>query len=82
VFVHRFQASSRTSHRQVVKRIFRYLRYTSELGLWYSTSSSLSLLGFRMPTLRGLESIGSRLRGLVSFWVPHLFLGLLANSLV
>jgi hypothetical protein len=29
----RFQVSSRTSHRQAVKRIFRYLRYTHELGL-------------------------------------------------
>jgi hypothetical protein len=42
----RFQASPRTSHRQAVKRIFRYLRYTPELGFWYSVSSSLSLLGF------------------------------------
>jgi hypothetical protein len=41
-----FEASSRTSHWQAVKWIFRYLRYTLELGLWYSTSSSLSLLGF------------------------------------
>jgi hypothetical protein len=39
-------------------------------------------LVFRMPILRGVESIGSRLRGLVSFWVPRLFLDLLANSLV
>jgi hypothetical protein len=42
----RFQASPRTSHRQAVKRIFRYLRYTPELSLWYSASSSISLLGF------------------------------------
>jgi hypothetical protein len=28
-----FQASPRTSHQQAVKRIFRYLRYTPELGL-------------------------------------------------
>jgi hypothetical protein len=42
----RFQASPRTSHRQAVKWIFRYLRYTPELGLCYSASSSLSLLGF------------------------------------
>jgi hypothetical protein len=42
----RFQASLRTSHRQAVKRIFRYLRYTPDLGLSYSASSSLSLLGF------------------------------------
>jgi hypothetical protein len=78
----RFQASPRTSHRQAVKRIFRDLRYTPELGLWYSTSSSLSLLGFSDADFAGVGSIGSRLRGLVSFWVPHLFLGLLANSLV
>jgi hypothetical protein len=42
----RFQASPRTSHRQAVKKIFRYLRYTTELGLWYSASSSLLLFGF------------------------------------
>jgi hypothetical protein len=42
----RFQASPRTSHRQAVKWIFRYIQYTPELGLWYPTSSSLLLLGF------------------------------------
>jgi hypothetical protein len=41
-----FQASPRTSHQQAVKRIFRYLRPTPDFGLWYSTSSSLSLHGF------------------------------------
>jgi hypothetical protein len=29
----RFQASPRTSHRQAVKRIFRYLRHTNDFGL-------------------------------------------------
>ncbi|WVZ97964.1 hypothetical protein U9M48_043459 [Paspalum notatum var. saurae] len=42
----RYQASPRTSHRQAVKRIFRYLKVTPELGLSYSSSSSLSLRGF------------------------------------
>jgi hypothetical protein len=42
----RFQVSLRTSHWQDVKQILRYLRYTPELDLWYSASSSLSLLGF------------------------------------
>jgi hypothetical protein len=42
----RFQASPRTSHWQAVKQIFRYLRYTPDLGLWYSASSSLALYGF------------------------------------
>jgi hypothetical protein len=42
----RFQASSRTSHRQAGKRIFRYLCHTPDFGLWYSASSSLALHGF------------------------------------
>ncbi|WVZ94313.1 hypothetical protein U9M48_040219 [Paspalum notatum var. saurae] len=41
-----YQASPRTSHRQAVKRIFRYLKFTPELGLWYYSGSSLSLRGF------------------------------------
>jgi hypothetical protein len=41
-----FQVSPRTSHRQVVKRIFRYLRHTPDFGLWYFASSSLALHGF------------------------------------
>jgi hypothetical protein len=39
----RFQASPRTSHRQAVKSIFRYLRHTPNFGLWYSAPSSLVL---------------------------------------
>ncbi|WVZ70238.1 hypothetical protein U9M48_018918, partial [Paspalum notatum var. saurae] len=42
----RYQVSPRTSHRQAVKCIFRYLKFTPELGLWYSSGSSLSLRGF------------------------------------
>jgi histone deacetylase 1/2 len=38
-----FQASPRTSHRQAVKRIFRYLCHTPDFVLWYSASSSLVL---------------------------------------
>jgi hypothetical protein len=41
-----FQASPRTSHRQAVKRIFRYLRHTPDFGLWYSASSSFALHSF------------------------------------
>ncbi|WVZ97090.1 LOW QUALITY PROTEIN: hypothetical protein U9M48_042651 [Paspalum notatum var. saurae] len=41
-----FVASPRTSHRQAVQRIFRYLKFTLELCLWYSLGSSLSLRGF------------------------------------
>ena len=41
-----FQASLRTSHRQAVKQIFRYLNYTPQLGLWYCASSTLCLHGY------------------------------------
>jgi hypothetical protein len=41
-----FQASPRSSHRTAVQRIFRYLKYTLEIGIWYSTSSSLDLVYF------------------------------------
>jgi hypothetical protein len=42
----RFQASPRSSHRTVVQQIFRYLKHTPEFRIWYSTSSSLDLVGF------------------------------------
>jgi hypothetical protein len=41
-----FQVSPRSSLRQAVKRIFRYLRHTPDFSLWYSVSSSLSFHGF------------------------------------
>jgi hypothetical protein len=54
------------------------------LSLVFGTRRPLLFLflAFRMPILWGVKSIGSRLWGHVSFWVTHLFLGLLANSLV
>ncbi|WVZ70301.1 hypothetical protein U9M48_018977 [Paspalum notatum var. saurae] len=42
----RYHASPRAPLRQAVKRIFRYLKFTPELSLWYSSGSSLSLRGF------------------------------------
>ncbi|WVZ63671.1 hypothetical protein U9M48_013285 [Paspalum notatum var. saurae] len=41
-----FVASTRESHRTAVKWILKYIKFTPEFGLWYSTDSSLSLLGF------------------------------------
>ncbi|WVZ80823.1 hypothetical protein U9M48_028270 [Paspalum notatum var. saurae] len=48
-----YQASPRTSHRQAVKRIFGYLKFTPKLGLWYFSGSSLSLRGFSDADHRG-----------------------------
>jgi hypothetical protein len=78
----RFQASPRTSHRQAVKKIFRYLRHTPGFGLWYSAFSSLALHGFSDADLPGVGWIGSPLLGLASFWVLLWCLGLPAKSRV
>jgi hypothetical protein len=50
-----FQASPRTSHRQAIKHIFRYLRHTPNFGLWYSASFSLVLHGFSDADFAGCQ---------------------------
>ncbi len=44
--VGRFQASPKNTHLLVVKRIFRYLKGTTNHGLWYPTGNSLNLYAF------------------------------------
>jgi hypothetical protein len=41
-----FYASPRSSHRTTIQQIFRYVKHTLEFGIWYSSSSSLDLIGF------------------------------------
>jgi hypothetical protein len=68
----RFQSSPRTSHRQAVNRIMRYLRFTPEFGLWFSASFSFSLCDYsdanyagchteRKSTSRTCQFLGSSL---------------------
>jgi hypothetical protein len=42
----RFQASPRSSYQAFIQRVFRYHKYTLKFEIWYSTSSSLDLVGF------------------------------------
>ena len=42
----RFQANPKISHYTAVKRIFRYLKGTIELGIWYGHSGNLNLVGY------------------------------------
>ncbi|XP_052619828.1 secreted RxLR effector protein 161-like [Lactuca sativa] len=67
-----YQASPKESHLLVVKRIFRYLNYTPNLGLWYPRHSKFKLVGYtdsdhggcgidRKSTSGGVEMIGDRL---------------------
>ena len=44
--VARFQAAPKESHVQAVKRIFRYLKETIDLGLWYPSKSTFSLKAY------------------------------------
>ena len=42
----RFQSNPKQSHLKVVKRIFRYLKGTPSLGLWYPNSKNIELLTY------------------------------------
>jgi hypothetical protein len=42
----RFQSYPRSSHQMAVQWVFRSLKHTLEFRIWYSTSSSLDLVGF------------------------------------
>jgi hypothetical protein len=42
----RFQANPKECHLMVIKRIFRYLVRTSDLGLWYPKGSTFDFLGY------------------------------------
>jgi hypothetical protein len=77
-----FQASPKTSHRQAVKRIFRYLRHTPNFGLWYSASSSLALHGFSDVDFAGCRLDRKSTSGTCLFLGSLWCLGLPANSRV
>ena len=51
----RFQASPRASHLQAVKRILRYIKSTTEFGIWYSRSSALSIRAFSDADFAGCK---------------------------
>ena len=42
----RFQADPRESHLIAIKRIFRYLKGTPNLGIWYPRDSGFDLTGY------------------------------------
>jgi len=42
----RFQADPRESHLIAIKRIFRYLKGTPNLGIWYPRESGFDLIGY------------------------------------
>ena len=64
----RYQADPKESHLRAVKRIFRYLKGTPNLGIWYPKESGFDLIGFT-----DVDYAGCKLdRGVVIFWVVSL----------
>ncbi|GKB61779.1 hypothetical protein Tco_0917965, partial [Tanacetum coccineum] len=68
----RYQAKPTEKHLHAVKRIFRYLRRTINMGLWYSKDSCIALTAFakvdhegcqetRKSTSRSIQLLGDRL---------------------
>ncbi|GKC65895.1 putative ribonuclease H-like domain-containing protein, partial [Tanacetum coccineum] len=68
----RFQVTPKTSHLNVVKRIFRYLKGKTKLGIWYPRVSSFDLEAYsdsdyaganidRKSTTGGCQFLGRRL---------------------
>ncbi|GKF57343.1 hypothetical protein Tco_0170880, partial [Tanacetum coccineum] len=48
----RYQAKPTEKHLHAVKRIFRYLRGTINLGLWYSKDSCIAITAFAVTDMR------------------------------
>jgi len=42
----RFQSNSKESHLKAVKQIFRYLKHTPDLALWYPRGCNFNLVGY------------------------------------
>ncbi|KAJ9545625.1 hypothetical protein OSB04_025332 [Centaurea solstitialis] len=69
----RYEADPKESHMKVVKRIFRYLKGTPNLGLWYPRDSGFDLTAFsdsdfarckidRKSTTGGCQLLGGKLK--------------------
>ena len=42
----RFQSYPKESHLSVVKKILKYLKGTTDIGIWYPKSDNFELIGF------------------------------------
>ena len=51
----RYQANPKESHLTIVKRIIKYLKGTTNVGLWYPKCTSLNLFGFSNSNFAGCK---------------------------
>nr|KYP69245.1 hypothetical protein KK1_008433 [Cajanus cajan] len=59
----RFQANPKESHMKSFKRILKYLRGTTNVGLWYPKGDSLSLIGYSNSDYAGCRPDRKRTSG-------------------
>ena len=58
-----FQANPKESHLIAIKRIFRYLVGTQDLGLWYPKDTSFDLVGYSDADFAGSKMDGKSTSG-------------------
>ena len=68
----RFQACPNKSHLSAVKRIFRYLIGTQNLGLWYPRGTFFDLIGFFDADYAGSKNDRKSTNGTCQF-LDHMF---------
>ncbi|GKA86121.1 putative ribonuclease H-like domain-containing protein [Tanacetum coccineum] len=71
----RFQVTPKTSHLNVVKRIFRYHKGKPKLGLWYPRVSSFDLEAYSNSDYAGANLDRKSTIGIVNFLAGYLFHG-------
>ena len=52
----RFKADPRESHLIAIKRIFRYLKGTPNIGIWYRRESGFDLIGYSDANYAGCKT--------------------------
>jgi len=51
----RYQANPKESHFKAAKRILKYLKGTSNVGLWYPSHSPIHLIGYSYSDFQGVS---------------------------
>ena len=68
----RFQSNPKETHLKAVKRIFRYLKNTSDLALWYPCGSNFDLIGYADADYAGFLIDRKSTSGMATFLGPYL----------
>jgi len=71
----RYQANPKESHLKVAKRILKYLKGTTNVGIWYPSHSLIHLIGYSYYDFVGCKLDRKKhKRHLSSFWIKSHFL--------